>query len=184
MKTRTTLYLFTAVGLIWLAGCGGGAPAPQIAPNDVSAAWPGYMENLPDDPSFFLASATATSQDPQMAVSKAELNAQGQLATRLSAVIQDRMTTMNKEAGSGDAAQFQSKTVQATERCVNQVHNGIRTREKKYLREGTGFRGFVLVEIPRVNADEALFGTVKKDDDLYQRFLASKSFQDLEAHFR
>ncbi len=150
----------------------------------MSAGWPDWNDNVPNDPEYYLASANASSPDPQMAIDQAELNAQGQLATQVAAVIEDRMKNMAKDVGLGDNAQIQAKTLDVTERSVSQVMKGLRIRQKKTLREGDGYRGFVLVEASRKLADEALFGAVAQDEELRTRFMASKVFQDLDAQFK
>ena len=183
MKMRMILFLIVALGALTLAGCGGEPPKPVVDPNNVSSAWPAFMEAIPEDPGFFLASATATSRDAEMAVSKAELDAQGKLSVRVAAVIDEKMQTISEEVGLGDDAQFRTKTERATVRSASQVLKGLRIREKKYIREGNGFRAFVLVEATRALADEALFGAVAKDEELRTRFMASKIFKELDSRF-
>jgi hypothetical protein len=185
MKVKLLLLLLLAtLGVTMIIGCGGGAPAPVIDPNNVSAVWPGYMKITPNEPAKSFASGTATSKDPQFAVKKAKGVAETELAAEISALIQDRMRTITEEAGLGDDAQFRTKSVNATESIVNQVLKGFRIREKEFVREGKGYRAFVLLEVPKVLADEALIGAVSSDQEMHDRFMASKTFKDIESRFK
>lgn len=180
MSMRTILLVLFALGLLMATGCGGGAKAPVTDPADTSASWPGWFNKVPTDPDFNLAAATATSQDVQMAIDKAELEAQGQLARQISTQLQDLMTRFLEEVGSGADAQLLDKATSATKRTTDEALTGARIREQQTLREGDIWRAFVLAEVPVATAEKALLGGITKDEELYTRFRESQAFQALE----
>lgn len=180
MSKRSILLVLFAIGLLAVAGCGGGAKEPVTDPADTSAAWPKWFTNTPTDENFHLAAATATSQDVQMAINKAELDAQAKLATQVSAQYQSMMTRFLEEVGAGADAQLLDKATQATKRTTDEVLVGVRTREQQTLREGDIWRAFVLSEMPVATAEKALLGGITQDEELYTRFRESQAFQALE----
>lgn len=188
MQKRMTMILTVLLGLYLLAGCGGTTPAPAPMPtpdpNDAASTWPGYMNEKPVEPGVSFATGTATSQDPQFAIRKAETQAKAALAGEIKTLVEDRTRTITQESGMGDNSQMMSKTVAVTEATVSEVMKGFKTRKKDYQREGNGYRAFVLMEVPQKLADEALMGAVAKDEELRARFMASKTFQDLEERFK
>lgn len=179
--TRIILVLITAVSLLAIAGCGGGTKAPVTDPADTTASWPTWYSNPPRDADFHLAAATATSKDPQLAVDKAELDAQARLATEVKAEFQVMMTRFLEEVGSGEDAQLLDKTSRATKRTADEALDGSRIREQQTLREGNIWRAFVLVEVPVAEAQKALLGGITSDEEMYTRFRESQAFQALEA---
>ncbi|HOX26368.1 MAG TPA: hypothetical protein PLL30_07275 [Candidatus Krumholzibacteria bacterium] len=176
---RALTWMILTAGLLAAAGCGGGS-APVTDPADSSVAWPAWYQNPPEDDTVYLAKATATSQDPQFAVDKAELDAQARLASEVSARIQDLMTRFVEEVGSGAEAQLLDKSTSATKRVTEQTLVGARIRKQETVREGAVWRAFVLAEVPRKSADQALLGDISKDEEMYTRFRESQAFQALE----
>ena len=180
ISMRTILLVIFAIGLLMATGCGGGAKAPVTDPADTSASWPIWVKNPPNEPDFNIASATATSRDLQMAIDKAELEAQGKLATQVSTQIQALMTRFLDEVGSGSDAQLLDKATRATKRTTDETLVGVRIREQETIREGDIWRAFVLAEVPVATAQKALLGGITKDEEMYTRFRESQAFQALE----
>jgi len=180
-STRTIFVLISAAVLLVIAGCGGGTEAPVTDPADTTALWPAWYSNPPIDAGFHLAAATATSQDPQLAIDKAELDAQARLATEVNTQLQAMMTRFIEEVGSGEDAQLLDKTSNATKRTTDEALAGVRIRKQETIREGNIWRGFVLAEVPVVEAQKALLGGITKDEEMYTRFRDSQAFQALEA---
>lgn len=177
---RTILCLLMAIGLLAATGCGGGAKAPVTDPADKSASWPSWYNNPPKDDESHVAAATATSKDPQLAVDKAELEAQARLATMIDTQIQALMTRFLEEVGAGADAQFLDKATRATKRTTEETLAGVRIREQKTIREGDIWRAFVLAEVPVAAAQTAILGGITKDEEMYTRFRESQAFQALE----
>jgi hypothetical protein len=178
MKVRDALMiLLMCTVTVGAVGCGGGEHAPAMDPNDVSAAYPDWIDNPPRDPDFHLATGNATSKDPQLAVDKAELDAQTKLSARVNADFQAMITRLMEEVGSGEDAQLLDKTTRAAKRSAANALTGVQIRHQKTMKEGGIYRAFVMVEVPKAKTSAALLGGITKDEELYTRFRETQAFQ-------
>jgi len=63
---------------------------------------------------------------------------------------------------------------------VDQTLRGTRAAQTHYLKEGQGYRAFVLVEMSLGFANDQLLNRISRQEELYTEFKASKSFEEME----
>ncbi len=89
----------------------------------------------------------------------------------------------DEEIGLGEDAELNSFYSSTTKTLTSQMLNGTRVAKTDFIREGTIFRAFVMV----VMDDEFAKGfveRVKNNKQLYQRFRASKAFEEMEKEIK
>jgi hypothetical protein len=175
MKT-VALILVAGVALC-LLGCGGGQQSMQATS---SGDVPDWFSNVPQDPNFLFAPATATSQDLQMAVDKAVLAGRTEIGRQVELKLSGMQKSFTEETGTADNAQLLQQYTSATKTVVSTSLSGSRVKYQKQLKDGNMWRAYALVEYPIGEANAALVQAIKKNNEMYTRFRASQSFDELE----
>jgi hypothetical protein len=170
------LILFAGVALC-LAGCGGGQQSMQATS---SGDIPDWFSNPPQDPNFLFEAATATSQDLQMAVDKAVLAGRTGIGRQVELKLNGMQKSFAEETGTADNAQLLQQFTSATKSIVSTSLSGSRVKFQKQVKDGNMWRAYSLVEYPVGEANAALVQAIKKNNEMYTRFRASQSFEELD----
>lgn len=184
MKTCQTFAIALGLlGMFLAAGCGGGGPVPDMAPDDPRADWPRwYFEDHAEEGLIF-AKGTATSRDAQFAIQKATLAADDALSAQVRTRYENLVTQFREEVGIGADAQFLEKTTAVTKRALERALVNKEYRTDDVIREDGIWRAFVLSTLPDQVAEIALLGAITEDEELYTRFRESQAFQDYDEEF-
>lgn len=173
------LYSLLAVALfaVLLIGCGGSEPLQKTDTGDV----PDWYLNKPEDPNYLFEPATATSKDMQLAVDKAVQAGRTGIGRQTEIKINALQKRFQEETGIGDDAQLLDQFTQASKTVVSTSLSGSKEKYKKIVKDGNNWRAYVLVEYPLGAAQQALKEQIKKNEQLYTRFRASQTYQELDA---
>jgi hypothetical protein len=143
---------------------------------------PDWYLNPPKDPNFIFGKATSTSQDLQLAIDKAKQEARLDIAENLESHIMGLIKKFDEEVGGGADSELLTQFTKVSKNVVDQTLVGSRENKTIVKEEGKGYRAFVLMELPVGKAREELLKQLSSGEnvDLYTRFQASKSFQELK----
>ena len=135
---------------------------------------------VPSDPNYLYAIGLAESKDKQLAIDKAALIARTEIGRQMELELNSLQKRFVEEIGAKDDAELSIQYTSATKEVVSTQLMGSRIKESKYKEEGDKYHAEVLVEYPIGKANEALVNQIKKNKEMYTRFLASESFKELE----
>ncbi|MEO0293568.1 MAG: hypothetical protein ABIN61_05030 [candidate division WOR-3 bacterium] len=143
---------------------------------------PSWYLTTESDPNYILGKATATSEDLQLAIDKAKHDARLDIAENLESHIMGLIKKFDEEVGKTEDAELLSQFTKVSKNVVDQTLIGTKERKVKIAKEGTGYRAFVLMELPIGKAKEELLKQLysSENTNLYTRFRASQSFQELK----
>ena len=116
----------------------------------------------------------------QFSVDKAMLSAKRELAANFSSYISAMMKDFTTESGvTGDIA---SNDLDRTTRMIISRINlvGVQRTQFKVVHEGKGYRSFVKLRYSTDESNKLLMAELRKNQQLYTRFQASKSFKELD----
>lgn len=188
MSNRSFLAVPAAASIL-LAACAGGPP-PAVTPvsNRAVQDIPEWVVNPPKDtPEHGYAMGLGESRDMSIAINAAETDARNRLATNL----QTELKSLDEKFQSsvrGDAGgeEVLNTYRQAVRTVTNQTLAGSRTAQRKVTADpsGVSYKAYVLMELDKGAAKEALMGKIKNDQNLYARFRASQAFADLDAEIQ
>lgn len=164
--------------LFVLSSCGGGSGKTTIEGSNIEA--PSWYLNVPQDPNFIMAVATATSPDLQLAIDKAKNLARADIAQQLEVKIQAMEKNFREQVAAGDDATLLEQFTSVNKTVVSNVLRGVKVKQQEVKKEGNQFRAYVLMEMPFGAAAEELLNQMKKQQEMYTRFRATQAFQELE----
>ena len=170
---------------ISLAACGPAKVDLTPAPSDKSLdSMPPWMMTPPDDPGYLFSTATATSQDMQMAIDKAKIAAQTQLAQQMETRLENLTKNFQEETGLAVGSQLLSEFSNATKAVAQQTLVGARIKEQKMVKDKEVYRSYVLMSLPLGEANQVLINQVKTNQELYTRFRSTQAFEELEKEIK
>jgi hypothetical protein len=157
-------------------GCASVTALQKASPCDI----PDWYTSIPQDPNYFFAVATATSQDMQLASDKAAVAARADIARQTEVKVSGMQKRFDQEVGIGENSQLMQQFTQATKTVVSQSLSGSRVKSQKPCRDGAVWRSYVLMEYPIGAANQALLGQIRANDLMRTQFEASKAYKELD----
>lgn len=139
-----------------------------------------YLNPPPRDSSHLVASATALSADMSLALERAELDARNQLTAQLDAKFAGIAVRMQHEMPQGDSAAVADEFTRLYRGTMSQWLRGSRARERHVEPEGSGFRAWVLVEVPVTELSREVVRTARRNAHVGAQIVASATFRELE----
>jgi len=131
---------------------------------------------------MFRASATAKSQDLNLAKQKALLNAKQYLASNIASIIKSVSENYANEMDAAGKQEFEQSYQNMTKEVVNQKLNSVKvTCEKYFQAEGGGYEAFVAVEMSKddiLNLTESAISKDKKLEVMYDREKFRQKFDE------
>ncbi len=176
MKALKNLTLFLLISL-YLAACGGSTESIQKTEVGNIPEWYSHFKN---DPNFFMATATETSRDLQLAVDKAEATARAKLARQVKVRVTSLVKKFKNELSNDEATKYMSDFTTATKTFTDQTLVGTRPSKQKIVRDGNNYRAYVMMLYPIGAASEALVKSLSKNKELEVRFRESQAFKELD----
>ena len=141
---------------------------------------PKWMLKLPEDDKAFYSAGTAVSRDMQLSIDKSTLNAKRTLADRIDGEMSAQIKTFVIEAGEGSGI-LTTDVEQVTKNVIAKINvAGYNVSEVDVRPQGTFYRTFVLIEYPIGPANDILVEQIRRNNLLYAKIRASKSFEELE----
>lgn len=157
-------------------GCASSTTLQKASPCDI----PDWYTEIPQDPNYFFAVATATSQDMQLASDKATVAARSEIARQAEVKVSGLQKRFDQEVGLAENSQLMQQFTQATKTVVSESLSGSRIKHQKPCKDGAVWRSYVLVEYPIGAANQALLGQIRANDLMRTQFAASKAYKDLD----
>ncbi|MGA2623303.1 MAG: hypothetical protein ABSF91_05555 [Bacteroidota bacterium] len=176
MKKLFHLLFCIILTAVFFNGCSGSKGMQGTSEGDI----PDWYNNHPQDPNYFYAATTATSQDMQLAVDKATSAARTEIGRIVETRISDLQKKFDEETGIGKDAQLLQQFTGASKTVVSTSLSGSQVVKQKQFKDGDIWRAYVLVQYPVGAANEALQQQIKNNEQMYTRFRASQSFKDLD----
>ena len=173
--TKILFSFLTIVFAFSFINCGSGS-LPSTKEGDI----PDWYINTPNDPNYFFAVATATSKDMQLAVDKAAADARAELARKVGAKVDDIVKKFSEEVGTAENAQILQQFTTATKQVTSQTISGTNISKKHLVKDGSNWRAYVLMEYPLGAANQMILQQIKKNEEMYTRFRATQTFEELE----
>ena len=173
-------------GISLLCACGGPktvnlAPRPN---QEVVKQIPEWLLKPPADQDHLYAAASATSRDLQVALQKARINAQADLAQQLNNRLANLTKQFQEETGMAEDSALLSQFSSATKAVTQQTLEGARVDQQQVLPEKEVYRAYVLMSLPLGQANQLLMSKLKANQELYTRFRATQAFDELDKELK
>jgi len=160
-----------------LVSCGGSKSLSDTATGDI----PEWYLNTPTAENYIYEAASATSRDMDLTLNKAETEARAKVGRTMQAKINSMQKKFEEEVGQGENSEFLSQFTQATKVIVSTELAGSRVKEKVFVKDGSNWRTYVLMEYPIGAAQTAFLNKIKSNDQLYTRFRSTEAMKEMEA---
>ena len=142
---------------------------------------PDWYLNTPEKEGYKYYSATATSQDLQMAVDKATLNAANALAGQMDSEMSALVKRAQEETGLGSNSHVIDKFSQTQEQIISQSLKDYRVAKKEVQDEkGNIYRAYVLIEWDGGAAQQRFLAQIKADEQLFNAMRTTELFDEME----
>lgn len=145
---------------------------------------PDWYNNPPVREGYKYNQATATSQDMQMAVDKAVLNAASNLAGELESEMSGLVNRAREETGQGTGSYVIDKFSSTQEQVISLNLKNYRVEKQDIQREpsdtGTLYRAYVRIEWDEGAAQKQLINQIKSDQALYTAMRSTELFEEME----
>lgn len=179
-------YLIPIFSMVLLYNCTGKS-GPDLSPGanrKVLKSVPEWFLDTPKLEGFKYHSATATSQDLQGAISKAELDA----ANALSGQMESEMNAVIKRAQEETGLNFDSEIIDKFSKTQEQIiSNSLRdySISKKEIQEEKSdksniYRAYILIEWDEGAAQNRLLKKMKEDEQIYTIMRSTELFDEME----
>lgn len=149
---------------------------------------PDWVINPPkDSPTHSYSSGQGESRDMSIAINAAEADARNKAAMTLQTDLKSLEDKFQSSVrGDAGGEEVLNTFRQAVRTVTNQTLTGSRVAQRKVTTDpsGVSYRAFILMELDKGAAKQALMDKVKADANLYARFRASQAFTDLDAEIK
>ncbi|NQV38024.1 MAG: hypothetical protein HQ509_08485 [Candidatus Marinimicrobia bacterium] len=180
---KPIISIVTLIILAMFVGCSSGnGPdlSPEASRKTISNV-PDWFVNTPEKEGYKYHSATATSQDLQMAIDKAALNAANALTGQMDSEMSALVKRAQEETGLGSNSQVIDQFTQTQEQIISQSLKDYRIAKKELQEEkGNIYRAYVLIEWDADAAQKRLLAQIKADEQLYTAMRATELFDEME----
>jgi len=141
---------------------------------------PGWYTRAPkSDSSHIYAPATATSQELQTAINKAQVEGRAGIAAQLEVKYAGITEKLVSEKGIGRDAAIVSEFQQSYRAVIGQVLVGSAPKEQQVGVEEGVYRVFVLMDLPVGAASRRLLDQLKAQDAVYAQLKGTSAFREL-----
>ena len=176
-----SIVIVALVGVV--AACGGRVqnegPSASRATLRGMPRW--YKKPPAADKEHMFQAATATSQDVQVAINRAQAEGRNGLASQLEVKYASLTRRFIEETGVAADAQLLDEYQQTYKAVVSQVLVGSHARDQQFQIDGRVYRAWVLMELPLGEANRKLVEQIKASERLYTRIRATEAFKELNA---
>lgn len=144
---------------------------------------PEWYATPPRDDSMLYGVATAASEDLQMSIDKAILDAKRSIAEKMNSRISGKIRQyMEDHGGAEHYDSLLEESSKVTQSVFTEVDvAGFRVEKQKLEQEGEAYRSYVLVSFPLGQANRVMISKLRHNQQLDTVMKASKAYEDLEA---
>ena len=180
-------YLIVPVITLMLLGCGGSVGGPDLSPEPTRKV----MKNIPDwylEPppkeGYRYETGSATSQDLQLAVNKATLDAASRLAATIESEMEGYTKRVQEETGLGAGSDILDRYSQTQGQIIATSLKDYQVVKKEILEEKSNnqdiFRSYILIEWNEGAANQRLLDQLKADKEIYDAIRATDLLNEME----
>ena len=184
MKLKLFTYILTATFIV--SGCGSKG-GPDLSPEPTRKIMkniPDWYLNTPSKSGFRYAAATATSQDVQLAVNKATLDAANSLAATINSEMESYSKRVQEENGFSSNSDLLDRYSQTQGQIIATSLQDYTVAKKTILEEKSNnqniFRSYILIECDEGAANKRLLDQIQADKELYDAMRAADLLEEME----
>ena len=186
---KKILFNITTFSLLLLlaANCGS-SKGPDLSPEasrKTLSNFPSWFMNIPSKEGFRYETSTATSQDIQMAINKASLDASNKLAGQVKSEMNGLIKRAQEETGLGEGSHVIDQFSQTQEQVIATALQDWEIAKKEIQEEksstGRIYRAYVLVEWDEGAAQKRLLAKIQSDEQIYTAIRATELYDEMEA---
>ena len=183
---KILLSLVTVVVTLCLISCGS-AGGPDLSPEPTRKVMkniPDWFLNTPLKEGFRYETATATSQDLQLAINKATLDAASRLAATIQSEMEGYTKRVQEETGLGSDSDILDRYSQTQGQIIATALQDYIVAKKEILEEKSTtqdiFRAYILIEWDEGAANKRLLAQIKADKEVYDAIRATELLNEME----
>ena len=183
---KTLLSLLTVVVTLCLISCGS-AGGPDLSPEPTRKVMkniPDWFLNTPLKEGFRYETATATSQDLQLAINKATLDAASRLAATIQSEMEGYTKRVQEETGLGSDSDILDRYSQTQGQIIATALQDYIVAKKEILEEKSTtqdiFRAYILIEWDEGAANKRLLAQIQADKEVYDAIRATELLNEME----
>ena len=172
--------------LLLLANCGSNK-GPDLSPEasrKTLSNLPIWFMEIPSKDGFRYETSTATSQDIQMAINKASLDASNKLAGQVKSEMNGLIKRAQEETGLGEGSHVIDQFSQTQEQVIATSLQDWKISKKEIQEEksttGRIYRAYVLVEWDEGAAQKRLLAKIQSDEQIYTAIRATELYNEME----
>ena len=179
-------YLILTVVAFMIIGCGpvGGPDLSPEPTRKIMKNIPDWYLNTPSKDGFRYEAATATSQDLQLSVNKATLDAASRLAATIESEMEGYTKRVQEETGLGADSDILDRYSQTQGQTIATSLKDYTVAKKEILEEKSNnqdiFRSYILIEWNEGAANQRLLDQLKADKEIYDAIRATDLLNEME----
>jgi len=184
-KILFTIMTFSLL-LLFSVNCGsrkGPDLSPEASRKTISNL-PNWFMDIPSKEGFRYETSTATSQDIQMAINKASLDASNKLAGQVKSEMNGLIKRAQEETGLGEGSHVIDQFSQTQEQVIATALQDWKIAKKEIQEEksttGRIYRAYVLVEWDEGAAQKRLLAKIQSDEQIYTAIRATELYDEME----
>ncbi len=178
------IFIFLLSTLVFHLNCGSG---PDLSPEPnrkIMKNIPDWFLNTPSVDGLRYETATATSQDLQLAINKATLDAASRLAATIKSEMEGYTKRVQEENGLGSDSDILDRYSQTQGQVIATALQDYSVAKKEILEEKSNnqyiYRAYILLEWDELAANQRLLDKIKSDKEIYDAIRASDLIQEME----
>jgi len=157
---------------------------PEASKSVIKDAPDWYLETVKKE-GFRLVSSTATSQDMQLAINKASIDAGNTLASMVKSEMNALVKRVREETGHEDDSELLDQFSQVQEQVVATTLQDWSIAKKQVVREKNSkgkniFRAYVLIEWDEGAAQKRFLDRIKSEKEIYDAIRATELYEEME----
>ena len=179
-------YLIVTVITFMVSGCGS-VGGPDLSPEPTRKIMkniPDWYLNTPLKEGFRYEAATATSQDLQLSVNKATLDAANRLAATIESEMEGYTKRVQEETGLGAGSDILDRYSQTQGQIIATSLKDYQVVKKEILEEKSNnqniFRSYILIEWNEGASNKRLLDQLKADKEIYDAIRATDLLNEME----
>ena len=178
--------LLIIFSIFFILNCGakkGPDLSPEVSRKTLKNA-PEWFIDTPEKEGYKYTTATATSQDMQLAINKAKLDAAQTLAGQVASVMNGLVKRAQEETGLGADSDLIDQFSQTQEQVITTSLKDWKVSQKEIQEEKSNnqniYRAYVLIEWDEGAANKRLLQKIKEDEKLYTLMRSTELFEEMD----
>jgi hypothetical protein len=163
--------------LVLLAGCGS---KKVMLKSESEVEVPDWYLSPPTSEEYLYGVGTADSKMLKVAISRAEMDAKGNIAARINSKIERLKKDFIESIGLGEEEELVGQFTYVQKEIVSMELAGVTTEAKSIKKKKDIYTVYVLMSYPYGDAASKFMNSMSKNKRLYTEFKASKAYKELD----